>query len=144
MFVNLVQINHFKSEYARFAKTATNGNILENIWRNDVLLVFLNTKFHVMQKLNDYIDRLSDFKQRQAPRFGIRSIGIFGSVARQEAKESSDIDIVVDIERPNLTIMYDLRQELNKFLDCDVDVVRMRSTLSSALKESIERDVIYV
>lgn len=29
VFVNLVQINHFKSEYSRFAKTATNGNILE-------------------------------------------------------------------------------------------------------------------
>lgn len=97
-----------------------------------------------MHDLNDYIVRLSDFKQRRAPRFGIKRIGIFGSVARREAMDSSDIDIVVDIEQPTLTAMYDLRQELNRLFGHDVDVVRMRKTLNAALKENIERDAIYV
>lgn len=107
------------------------------------MLVYLH-KNGAMQYLNDYIVRLSDFKQRQAPKYGIKSIGIFGSVARQEAKESSDIDIVVDIVQPTMTIMYELRQELNNLFGCDVDVVRMRKSLRPALKENIERDVIYV
>lgn len=97
-----------------------------------------------MLKLNDCINRLSDFKQKQSKRFGINRIGIFGSVARQENMESSDLDVVVDIEQPTITIMYELRHELKNLFNCDVDVVRMRRTLRPSLKENIERDVIYV
>lgn len=102
------------------------------------------SKPYIMLQLNDYINVLTDFKQRQAPKFGIKSIGIFGSVARREANESSDIDIVVDVEHPTMSVMYYLRQELASLFSCDVDVVRMRESLRPALKKNIERDVIYV
>lgn len=77
-------------------------------------------------------------------KFGIKKIGIFGSVARKENTESSDLDVVVDIEKPSLVLMYDLRETLNQYFGCKVDVVRMRNSLSTALKNNIERDTIYV
>ena len=37
---------------------------------------------------------LRDFKQNFAEKYGILEIGVFGSIARDEAREDSDVDIV--------------------------------------------------
>ena len=47
-----------------------------------------------MLVLQDCISKLSEFKQTFGNQFGITRLGIFGSVARQENTEDSDIDIV--------------------------------------------------
>ena len=49
-----------------------------------------------MLELQDCIKKLSDFKGAFAHKFGITKLGIFGSVARKENTENSDIDIVVE------------------------------------------------
>ena len=54
--------------------------------------------------LNECKAKLVSFKQCFGHEFGIKSIGIFGSVARQENREDSDLDIVVDIDNPPLYI----------------------------------------
>ena len=55
-----------------------------------------------MLVLQDCISKLSEFKQTFGNQFGITRLGIFGSVARQENTEDSDIDIVVEVEKPTL------------------------------------------
>ena len=61
-----------------------------------------------MLVLQDCIQKLRDFKNDFGNRFGILRLGIFGSVARQQNREDSDIDIVVEVEKPTLSLMYEL------------------------------------
>ena len=76
--------------------------------------------------------------------YGILRLGIFGSVARKENTEDSDIDIVVEIEKPSLSGMYELRESLKSLLSSEVDLVRYRNSLRPLFKSNIQRDVIYV
>lgn len=59
-----------------------------------------------------------------ADKHGARNVRIFGSVARGEADEKSDIDILVDIAPGrNLLDLGGLLMDLRELLGCDVDVV---------------------
>ena len=69
---------------------------------------------------------------------------IFGSVARNENTEGSDIDIVVEVEKPSLQLMYELKEALKALFACEVDLVRFRDSLRPLFKSNILRDVIYV
>lgn len=97
----------------------------------------------LMLNIIDCRSKLTTFKEQYAQQYGIRSIGIFGSVARQDNIEGSDIDIVVDLDEPTLAGMYSLRMALTNLFGCDVDLVRMRKSLPELLRSNIERDVIY-
>ena len=97
-----------------------------------------------MVSLQECIQKLQDFKSNFGANYGILKLGIFGSVARQENREDSDIDIVVEVERPTLSLMYELREVLNRLFDCKVDLVRFRDSLRPLFKSNILRDVIYV
>lgn len=87
---------------------------------------------------------LKKYKKDQSKRFGITKMGIFGSVARGSVNESSDIDIVVELNKRNLLNRISLKMSLENFLGVPVDVVAYREDLSPLLKERITRDVIYV
>lgn len=97
-----------------------------------------------MLTLSDSLRRLASFKEQQGSQYDIRRIGVFGSVAREENREDSDIDIVVDVERPTLSKMYDLRQSLEALFHCKVDLVRFRDSLRERFKENILKDAVYV
>ena len=97
-----------------------------------------------MLVLQDCIEKLSAFKQTFGRQFGITKLGIFGSVARQENTENSDIDIVVEVEKPTLSLMYELKEMLKSIFKCEVDLVRFRSTLRPLFKSNILNDVVYV
>ena len=97
-----------------------------------------------MLELQDCIRKLVAFKQTFGNQFGITKFGIFGSVARQENTEDSDIDIVVEVEKPTLSLMYELKEALKQLFDCEVDLVRFRDSLRPLFKSNIQRDVIYV
>lgn len=94
--------------------------------------------------LQDCIQKLSDFKRLFAQKYGITRLGIFGSVARNEHTENSDIDIVVEVKKPTLQLMYELNEALKQLFNCEVDLVRFRDSLRPLLKSNIQRDVIYV
>lgn len=97
-----------------------------------------------MLRREESIRRLSGFKQQFGPQFGIRRLGLFGSVARGDNSADSDVDIVVEVEQPTLPLMHNLRQSLVKLFGCDVDLVRLRPTLRPLLQANINRDAIYV
>lgn len=97
-----------------------------------------------MLVLQDCIQKLSDFKEAFAHKFGILKLGIFGSVARNENTENSDIDIVVEVQKPSLQLMYELREALKQLFGCEVDLVRFRESLRPLFKSNIQKDVIYV
>jgi predicted nucleotidyltransferase len=76
--------------------------------------------------------------------FGLKKIGLFGSYARGEVREDSDIDIVVEIEKPDLFHLIGIKLAIEEALGNKVDIVRLRDTMNRALRSRIERDVIYV
>ena len=97
-----------------------------------------------MLKRQDCIHKLFAFKQAFGKQYGITKLGIFGSVARQENTEDSDIDIVVEVEKPTLSRMYELNEALKNLFNCNVDLVRFRSTLRPLFKSNILNDAVYV
>ena len=55
---------------------------------------------------------------------GVRSLSIFGSVARDEAGASSDVDVLVEFDRPvGFFHLFDVQEQLELFLGCKVDLV---------------------
>ncbi|MDX8413079.1 MAG: nucleotidyltransferase domain-containing protein [Mariprofundales bacterium] len=75
--------------------------------------------------------------------FGVLRLGIFGSVAREEATDGSDIDIVVEMP-PDLYQMVHLKAELEEAFHAPVDLVRYRERMNRFLKKRIEAEALYV
>lgn len=88
--------------------------------------------------------KLRDFKERHGEEFGLRSIGIFGSFARDDAREDSDIDVVFDTSMPNLLRTSRMRLDLEDLFGRHVDVVRFREDMNPRLRERIRREAHYV
>lgn len=97
-----------------------------------------------MLTLDECISKLAQFKAESASKYGIARIGVFGSVARGEQTEHSDVDIVVVMDAPRLEAMHELYTQLKGLFGRPVDVVRYRSSLDSSLMQDIERDARYV
>lgn len=53
-----------------------------------------------MKTRDEVIAILRDLKAEAAPRFGVRRFGLFGSYARNQQSDESDIDLLVELERP--------------------------------------------
>ena len=97
-----------------------------------------------MLVLQECIVKLETFKETFSQKFGITKLGIFGSVARNENTEDSDIDLVVEVKTPTPSIMYELQEALSELFNCKVDLVRFRDSLRPLFKSNIQKDVIYV
>ena len=50
----------------------------------------------------------------------------------------------MELEKPSLSIMYNLRESLRTLFGCNVDVVRFRESLPPTLKSNIQNEAIYV
>lgn len=109
-----------------------------------IFITFVETKSYDMLHLDDCKSKLADFKRDFGVKFGLIRIGIFGSVARKKNIDNSDIDIVVELEKPSLSLMYDLRESLKNLFGCDVDLVRFRDSLRPMLKNNIQNEAVYV
>ena len=97
-----------------------------------------------MKTVAEYKKILSQFKKEFGPQFGIKELGIFGSVARGEQTENSDLDLFVSLEKVEPFIIFDLKEILESLCKCKVDLVRLRDSLRPALKRNILKDGIYV
>jgi uncharacterized protein len=78
--------------------------------------------------------------------FGIKFVGLFGSFSRDEAKDSSDIDILYHLEENKKLSMFKylkVNSLLEEFFNRKVDLVR-DDTVKPQVKSYIEKDLIYV
>lgn len=92
-----------------------------------------------MPTLEEILSVLSQKKDDLAEEFGVSSIGVFGSFARGEQREDSDVDILVDFSKPLGFIRFSsLEQRLKDLLGvCRVDLVTQK-----ALKPYIGRRIL--
>ncbi len=93
------------------------------------------TQEGILEQLNQKVEEL---KQN----FSVLSIGLFGSLARNEADQESDVDILVDFVEPTFDHYMDLKFYLEKLFDRPVDLVTA-DTVKPRLKPVIKKEVIY-
>ena len=74
--------------------------------------------------------------------FGVQTIGVFGSYARQTADPASDIDLLVEFSRPIGWEIVDLQAYLETLLGKEVDLVTTKA-LKPQLRSTILNQVIY-
>lgn len=97
-----------------------------------------------MKSRQEILALLRDFKVRQGKKYGILRMGIFGSVARDQQTESSDVDIYYEGEAQGLFSLSHLKNELEELLGSPVDIIRLRDRMNELLRRRIEREGIYV
>jgi len=92
---------------------------------------------------NQYISILQRFKQEYGEEYGIERIGLFGSVARGEHTDNSDVDVVVEAPA-DLFLLVGMRLKLQEVFNKPVDLVRKSKYKRKAFMDRIEKEAIYV
>ena len=93
---------------------------------------------------NHVLNLLAQYKKNNLDKYGIEDIGIFGSVARDEATESSDVDICIKTKTPDMFMFVHIKEDLQNLFHKSVDLVRLRERMNPYLKERIDKEAIYV
>jgi predicted nucleotidyltransferase len=87
---------------------------------------------------------LRGFREIYHSKYNIKRIGIFGSAAKDSISDESDIDIVVDLAKPEFSDLIGIKRTLEEQLNYPVDIVRYRNSMNKYLKQRIDREAIYV
>jgi uncharacterized protein len=90
------------------------------------------------------LQELRKLKPDLEKQYGVTKIGIFGSFARDEIREDSDVDVVVEMKEPDLFYMVHIKEVLEKRFKIPVDVIRYRDMMNKYLKARIDREAVYV
>jgi predicted nucleotidyltransferase len=93
---------------------------------------------------SEIFEILKKYKHENAKKYGIKTLGIFGSFSRDEAKDESDVDIVIETTTPDLFKLVHIKDELEKLLHKTVDIVRNREKMNPYLKSRIKKEAVYV
>ena len=92
-----------------------------------------------MKTTNEYIATLKEHAPILRERFGMTSMSLFGSVARGEHKEGSDVDVLVDLP-PVFYNACAANDYLEDILGCHVDMIRRHKNLAPFFTKQVERD----
>lgn len=90
------------------------------------------------------LEELKRLKPDLERQYGVTKIGIFGSVARNEIRGDSDVDVVVELREPDLFYMVHIKEMLEERFKRPVDVIRYRGMMNKYLKARIDREAVYV
>ena len=97
-----------------------------------------------MKSTTEYINILRDYMAKNASKYSITRMGIFGSVARGEQTEDSDVDVYLETSKPSMFALVHIKDDLQTLFGCNVDIVRLRDHMYSFLRNQIEKEGIYV
>jgi len=92
------------------------------------------TREQVLGKLSEERDNIR--------RFGVRSLGLFGSVARAENTSASDLDMLVEFDHKSFDAYMDLKAYLENLFKCPVDLV-LANALKPRLREPILNETVH-
>ena len=96
-----------------------------------------------MSSQTNTIDKLKSAKPFLLKNYPIRQLALFGSVSRNEDNENSDIDIMVEFDKPVGMEFIHLCYELERILNRKVDLVSRKGIKEKYFNE-IKSDLIYV
>lgn len=95
-------------------------------------------------KREEILTLLRNYKQEYANQYGILELGVFGSVARNEATEESDVDICISTLTPDAFMLVHVKEDLEKLVQRHVDIVRLRENMNPFLKSRLGKEALYV
>ena len=96
-----------------------------------------------MKTREEYIALITSHAEELQNTFGITSLRLFGSVARNQHHDGSDVDIYVEMP-PKFFLIVRLKAYLEALLGCPVDIIRKHQHLNPFLLKEIEREGIEV
>jgi uncharacterized protein len=96
-----------------------------------------------MKNLNEIKNLLEHHKPELMAKFHIKNIGLFGSIVRGDATAKSDVDILVEFEKPIGLDFVLLADELEEILGIKVDLVTPNA-IKPRMLEYIRQDLVYV
>jgi len=82
-------------------------------------------------------------KRTAIKRYGVQSLAVFGSAARNRLRKRSDVDILVQFNQPTWANYIGLKIYLEDLLGREVDLVTLKG-LKPAVRPSVEKDLVYV
>jgi hypothetical protein len=87
-------------------------------------------------------EALAILKNHQADleTLGVKSVYLFGSVARDEATATSDVDVLVELAKPMGWEFFDIQREMEKWLGRKVDLGTIDS-LKPRIREKVLAEV---
>jgi len=96
-----------------------------------------------MTDLNTIKQILTQLKPELTKKYHVSSIGLFGSVVRDDFNSASDIDIIVDFSQPIGVEFIDLANYIEKKLKKSVDLVS-KNGVKQKYYRTFESEIIYV
>jgi hypothetical protein len=96
-----------------------------------------------MKTIEEIKQILSEHRGDFRKKYNVKEIGIFGSYSRNEQKEVSDVDILVEFEEPIGLAFVDLAEYLENLLSIKVDLVP-RGAIKPRMWEYVKEDLVYV
>jgi len=99
--------------------------------------------FELMLTKSEILNKLSDLKPILHREYSVRQIGLFGSFSNDSYTEDSDIDLLVEFERPIGWKYFSLEIYLENVFGCKIDLVT-KNALKEQLKDKILNQVKYV
>jgi uncharacterized protein len=96
-----------------------------------------------MTQFDSIVKTIRELKPELSQRFYVSSIGVFGSVVRNDFSSESDIDILVDFSKPVGIEFIDLAEFLEAAFKRKIDLVSKNGIKKKYLVE-IEKEIVYV
>lgn len=93
---------------------------------------------------DEILNAIEKYKQKNQIKYQINRIGVFGSIAKNQMRDSSDIDIVVELEKQDLFYLIGIKQDLEEALHYPIDIVSYREKMNPFLKARINSEAVYV
>ena len=92
---------------------------------------------------NDILSKLSELKPTLYKDYSVREIGLFGSFSDESYTKESDIDLLIELEKPIGWKFFSLEIYLEKIFNRKIDLIT-KNALKEQIKESILQQVNYV
>lgn len=97
-----------------------------------------------MKTLEEIKQTLRETKPLLQEQYQVTELGIFGSYARGEQTETSDVDVLIDYDQaPTLFKLVELRDYLAEVIEMKVDVVT-KNGLKPTIRERVLSEVVYI
>ena len=87
---------------------------------------------------------LNVYKKDFSEKYGILELGVFGSVARNEAGDESDVDICVKMKTPDPFCLVHIKDDIEQRIKKHVDIIRIRGKMNPCLRQRIDKEAVYV
>lgn len=95
-------------------------------------------------KRDQALTTLRTERERLRREYGVKSLALFGSVARDESTAASDVDLLVEFDRPTgLFGLFALQEHLEELLGCPVDLGTPAS-LKPRIRQQVMSEVVDV